>query len=113
MQQVFNTFILGGSAQIAAGNQKIEHKTDIKIIQNDFDSLRQFLTSHQVGEEDILELDQAIREDKESGAETGSGDKVNSWLGRMVSKAANGSWKIATDVAANLLTKALMHYYGM
>jgi hypothetical protein len=111
-QLFFNTVILGGSAQIAGGNQKIEHKIDVKVVQNDFDSLRRFLTSLQVGEDDILELGKAIQEDEKSEKETGFGEKVQVWLGKMITKAASGSWKIATAVAANLLTKALMQYYG-
>jgi len=112
VQQVFNTVILGGSAQIAAGNQTIKYDIDIKIIQDNFDSLRQFLSSLEVGEDDILELGEAIQEDEKSVKETGFGEKVQAWLGKMISKAASGSWKIATSVAANLLTKALMQYYG-
>jgi hypothetical protein len=113
VQQVFNTVIWGGSAQIAAGNQTIKYDIDIKIIQNDFDSLRRFLSSLEVGEDNIRELGEAIQEDKEYQKETGFGNRVQSWLGKMISKAADGSWKIAISVAANLLTKALMQYYGI
>lgn len=113
VQQVFNTVIWGGSAQIAAGNQTIKYDTDIKIIQNDFDSLHRLLSSLEVGEDNIRELDEAIKEDKKYQKETGFGSRVQTWLGKMISKAADGSWKIATSVAANLLTKALMQYYGI
>jgi len=112
VQQVFNTYIQGGVAQIAAGNQTIRSDTNIKIIRNDFDSLKQFLSSLEVGEDDIRELDEAIREDGKFEKETGFGGKVRAWLGKMISKTASGSWKIATAHAVNLLTKALMQYYG-
>lgn len=112
VQQVFNTYIQGGVAQIAAGNQTIRSDTNIKIIRNDFDSLKQFLSSLEVGEDDIRELDEAIREDGKFEKETGFGERVQAWLGKMISKATSGSWKIAAAVAANLLTKALMQYYG-
>ena len=114
VQQVFNTYIMqGGTAQIAAGDQTIEYDIDIQVIQNDFDSLKQFLSSLEVGEDDMQELGEAIQEDKKYQKETGFGNKVQTWLGKMISKAADGSWKIATSVAANLLTKALMQYYGI
>ena len=112
VQQVFNTVIWGGSAQIAAGNQTIKYDTDIKIIQNDFDSLRRFLSSLEVGEDNIRELGEAIQEDGKYQKETGFGNKVQTWLEKMSCKAADGSWKIAISVAANLLTRALMQYYG-
>ena len=110
VQQVFNTVIWGGSAQIAAGNQTIKHDTVIKIIQNDFDSLRRFLSSLEVGEDSIRELREAIQEDEKNQKETAFGKRVQTWLGKMISKAAEGSWKIATSVAAHLLTMALMKY---
>jgi len=112
VQQVINTVIWGGSAQIAAGNQTIKHDTDIKIIQNDFDSLRRFLSSLEVGEDSIRELHEAIQEDEKNQKETALGKRVHTWLGKMISKAADGSWRIAISVAANLLTRALMQYYG-
>jgi len=113
VQQVFNTVILGGSAQIAAGNQTIKHDTDIKIIQNDFDSLRQFLSSLKVEEDSIRELREAIQEDEKNQKETAFGKRVQDWLGKMISKATDGSWQIATSVAANLLTIALKKYFGI
>jgi hypothetical protein len=114
VQQVFNTYIMqGGTAQIAAGNQTIKYDINIQVIQNDFDSLKRFLSSLEVGEDDIQELGEAIQKDKKYQKETGFGKKVQTWLGKMISKAADGSWKIATSVAANLLTKALMQYYGI
>ncbi|MCJ7791600.1 MAG: hypothetical protein MUP49_04245 [Dehalococcoidia bacterium] len=113
VQQVFNTVILGGSAQIAAGNQTIKHDTDIKIIQNDFDSLRRFLSSLKVGEDSIRELREAIQEDEKNQKETAFGKRVQNWLEKMISKAADGSWQIAKSVAANLLTIALKKYFGI
>lgn len=112
VQQVFNTYIQGGFAQIAAGSQTVKYDANITIIQNDFDSLKQFLSSLEVSEDDILELEKAIQEDGKLEKEAGFGEKVQSWLGKMISKAASGSWKIAISLAANLLTKALMQYYG-
>ena len=112
VKQVFNTVILGGSAQIAARDQTIKYDTDIKIIQNDFDSLREFLSSLKVGEDNIQELREAIQEDEKNPKEATFGKRVQTWLGKMISKAADGSWEIATHVAANLLTVALMQYYG-
>jgi len=111
--QVFNTVIWGGSAQIAGGNQTIKHETDIKIIQNDFDSLRRFLSSLKVEEDSIQELHEAIEEDEKNQKETAFGKRVQDWLGKMISKAADGSWQIAPSVAANLLTIALKKCLGI
>jgi len=34
-------------------------------------------------------------------------------MGKMMSKSAEGAWKVTTTVAANVLTKALEAHYGM
>ena len=113
VQQVFNTYVLGGYSQVAGGNQTTEYNTDIKIVQNDFDSLSRLLSSLGLGEDSIQELSEAIREDDKYQDRTGSGSRVQTWLGKMILKAADGSWKIGTSVAANLLTRALVQYYGI
>lgn len=113
VQQVFNTVVWGGAAQIAARNQTINQDINIKIIQNDFDSLRQFLSSINVGKDSIDELREAMQEDENNKKETAFGKRVQAWLGNMISRAAEGSLQIATHVAANLLTMALMKYYGI
>jgi hypothetical protein len=114
VQQVFYTYIMqGGSAQIAAGNQTIKYEIDIEVIHNDFDSLKRFLSSLEIGEGDIQDLGEAIKKDEKRPKKLGFGKSVQTWLGKMISKTADGSWKIATSVAANILTKALMQYYGI
>ena len=40
------------------------------------------------------------------------GKNVSAWVGRMVSKASDGSWQIAIGTAANLLSEAIIKYYG-
>ena len=105
--QVFNTYIQGNVANLSAGSQTITQTTEITVIQNDLNSLKQFLSSLEVGEDDILELDKAIQEDEKPEKETGFGQKVQAWLGKMINKAASGSWRIATSVAANLRNRRL------
>jgi hypothetical protein len=41
------------------------------------------------------------------------GPKVTGWLGSMIGKAANGTLKIASNVAGEVLTKALTKYLGL
>jgi hypothetical protein len=41
------------------------------------------------------------------------GPNVAAWMGKMVGKAAEGSWEIATSAAGSVLGKALARYYGM
>jgi hypothetical protein len=109
--QVFNTVIQGNVGNIAAGSQTITYDTEITVNQNDLGSLKQYLASLGIGKKDLEELDQAVREDRQSKVRGDLGEKVKGWLGRMISKAGSSSWKIATHVAANLLVKAISAYY--
>ena len=113
LADVFHTVIMGNVGHFSAGdNQSVTYNMNVTVVQDDMESLRQFLTSIGVGAKDLDELEQSIREDAESATERRIGDRVRSWLGRMITKAGTTSWTIATSVAANLLTQALTNYYG-
>ena len=76
------------------------------------DSLMEYLKESNVPDNDLEELRQAIADDPQ--AETGKlGPKVSSWMGRMVAKAASGTWKIGVPVASAMLQKAIESYYGI
>lgn len=112
VNKVFNTYIQGNVDSLVAGSQTIIHNTEITVIQNDLESLKQYLESIGIGEPDLKELDRAIQEDAESGVKGKLGDKVKGWLGKMISKTGSSTWNIATSVAINLLIKALSAYFG-
>lgn len=112
INQVFNTYIQGNVTSLTAGSQTITQTTEITIIKDDLDSLKQYLKSLGISEPDLKELDQAIQEDAQSGVKGNLGSKVKVWLGKMISKTGSSTWNIATSVATNLLIKALSAYYG-
>ena len=112
INQVFNTYIQGNVTSLTAGSQTITQTTEITIIKDDLDSLKQYLKSLGISEPDLKELDQAIQEDAQSGVKGNLGSKVKVWLGKMISKAGSSAWNVATSIAANLLIKALSKYYG-
>ena len=110
--QVFNTYIQGDVTSLTAGSQTITYDTKITVVQNDLESLKQYLASLGIGAPDLKELDQAIHEDAQSGVKGDLGSKVKSWIGKMISKAGSSTWNVATSTAANILIKALSTYYG-
>ena len=95
-----------------AGSQTITYNTEITVIQNDLESLKQYLESIGIGKADLNELDQAIQEDAKTEVKSDFGNKVRIWLGKMISKAGSTSWNVATSIATTLLIKALSKYYG-
>lgn len=111
--QVFQTYVMGNVTTLAAGSQTITYNTEITVVQNDLDSLKQYLASLGIGESDLEELDQAIKEDAQSEVKSGLGSKVKAWIGKMISKSGSTAWNMVTSAAANILIKALSSYYGL
>lgn len=113
ISQVFQTIILGNVTSLTAGSQTITHDIQVTVVQNDLESLGKFLVSLGIGQQDLEELHGAIQEDAKSDTKGGIGNNVGAWIGRMISKAASGTLDVAATVAANVLTKALLNYYGL
>ena len=84
----------------------------MNINKGDFDSLSNHLTSIGLSETDISELRTAINKQQSPKDSKDFGPKISEWIGKMVAKAASGSWAIAVGTAANLLTQAINAYYG-
>jgi hypothetical protein len=113
VRQVFQTYIMGDVGHLnAGGNQNITYDTKVTVVQNDLASLRQFLTSLGIADKDLDDLEDSILQDAKSKTQQRLGDRVRSWLGKIITKAGTSAWNIATSVAANLITQALSKYYG-
>jgi len=87
-------------------------KNKIKVKKNDLPSLKEFLSSSGIEDSDIEMLEQAIQADGNPTTKGEYGEKVQSWIGKMISKTASGAWIISTAIAGELITKALGAYYG-
>ena len=109
---VFNTYIMGNVGNVASGSSNVEQNATITITQGDFDSLSKFLKSIDVEESDIDELKDAV-ESEPTANNGGFGRRVAGWIGGMVSKSAQGLWRVATTTASTVLTKAIAQYYGV
>lgn len=94
---MYQTYILGGT-NIAVGSSGVT-QVALQVQAGDVQSLRRFLTELGVGNDDLNELERALREDGRP-----DGRRVSSWIGRMMEKAASGAWEIAVPAAANVLT---------
>ena len=110
--QVFQTVVMGNVTNLAAGNRAIAQSTEITVVQNDLESLKQDLSSLGIGKSDLKELDKAIKEDAESGVKDTLGNKVRTWIGKMIGKSGSAAWNVATSVATQILIQALSKYYG-
>lgn len=110
---IFNTYIAGDVGNLSAGNEQVTQSLSFTVIEGNFDSLKEQLLKYGVTENDMLELKGAIADDSEAGNTKKIGQQTAGWLGKMLSKAANGTLNITTTIASNVLSKALSQYLGL
>ena len=112
VQQIFNTTIYGDVANMATGSQNFSQSAITEIAQGDFEQLSKFLKSLGLNGDDIKELDVAIKTDGQP-KQKHFGGRVAEWLGKAVTKSAQGLLKIGSDVASKIITDAIFQYYGL
>jgi len=88
---------------------------DLKMMvtKHDVESLRRVLQDRNVSCADIDDLETALKEDPTPTNPEVFGNKVSSWIGKMMSKAASGAWQIGVSAAGNLLASIIRAYYGL
>jgi hypothetical protein len=110
---LFNHAIFGDNVTIMVGDGNRQTVTNINV-PGDASALFALLRSHNVPEEDVLDLQQAIEADENQIDPKAKkfGPAVKRWLEKMWSKAVDASWQIELGIAGNILADALMRYYG-
>ena len=83
------------------------------ITSGNFDSLANYLKDQGLSTKDIKELEDAVQKDPAPSGKGHFGSKISSWIGKMVGKAADGSWNIGIAAAGNLLSTAIEKFYGL
>ena len=109
--RLVNNNFYGAVGNVGTGEGFTQTAT-LNVQQGDFRTLAAVLKDTGIADLDLKDLEGALHSDP---APTGRsfGKRVSSWVGKMIQKSAEGTWKIGTTVAANLLTTALKSYYGM
>jgi len=110
--QIFNTYISGSVQNVATGSSHVNQNRDVHISVNDFTSLYDFLKSTGVSHDDLIDLEKAVQEDTQEHGKRTNGQRVQQWTINMINKAASGVWDVTTDVATDILSKALASYFG-
>ena len=110
VKRAYNITISGGNNIVAVGGEV--HQEVGTISKGDLEALLEHFRSHDVSSEDLLELKQAVLSDPPA-SDGNCGPKVASWIGKMVSKAASGAWKVSVDQAPVMVTKAILRYNGI
>lgn len=109
--QIFNTTVYGGSANLVGASEN--SSVVFNVIQNNLQSLEDALEKNNVSQKDIELLKEALQEEQTPELEAGFGPKVSEWIGRMVKKAADGSWNVGVGAAGGILAQIISKYYGL
>ncbi|MGD0597577.1 MAG: hypothetical protein ABSA64_08675 [Sedimentisphaerales bacterium] len=112
IKQVFNISIMGDVGNLATGSSNFSQNQHIEISKGDLNSLKRYLSSKGIADADISSLEDALNADGPQTSPDNLGARVATWVGKMITKAASGAWKISVEVASQLLTKAISKYYG-
>jgi hypothetical protein len=102
----------GDGNVINTGNHVTQHN-QISIGVKNKKELSEYLEGIGVVEEDRSEL-LTIVDTEVPDQSTGSfGNRVNQWIAKMVTKALEGTWKVAKETAVSVLSDAVKKYYGI
>ena len=109
---VFNNYIMGNVSNLAPGASNFSQHASMTVITNDWSSLVSVLNAVGIPKADAADLKKALAAD---GAPVDGkfGTHVADWVGRVVTKGAQGAFKIGTAAATALLIKALEQYLGI
>jgi AbiTii len=110
LTSVFHTHIYGGVANLAQGSSGVVQNSNPAA--SDFAALVESLHKIGVPESDIEELRSEIQ--SEAPQHSGRlGPRTAGWVGRMIGKAASGTWKVALDTATTILPKLIGKHFGI
>lgn len=112
---IFHTHIYGNVGNIAQGSQDVTQTATMHIAENNIQSLKTYLESLGMTHENISALEIAIEEDCVEDVKQNKrlGSRVSAWLGSVMSGIAQGIIPILQNVDANLITEAILRYYGI
>ena len=100
--------IYGGRNVVGAGGNVHQ---EFSIREGDVDSLISHLRAHNVSDEDLDELKDALVAEP-NAVPGGFGTKVNAWLEKMATKALRGEWQPGVANALAMLEQAIQKFCG-
>jgi len=108
---IFQTHIYGSNNVITSGSN-ITQYIQLNVLPYDLTSLKNHLTKVGLPEEEISELENAIK--KDGTLENNKiGKSVGKWIGETFKKVALGTINLAIDKIPGLIIKAINQYYNI
>lgn len=115
VNQVFNTTIYGNVGNISEASQNVSQTVTINVSKNDLNSLKAYLSSAGIPKSEIQKLEVAIQKDSAEKVNKTQklGNKVLAWIKSVSLKIKNEAIPVLQSVSANLITQAVLKYYGV
>ena len=111
VSNVINTVIHGGQPNIAVASENFSQSITINNHQGNGEGLKSLLLEHGAPEPIATELVSAVETEALVGGDFGP--KVSKVVGKLMSLAADGTWKISIAIAGKLLADSIERYYGI
>ncbi len=108
---IYQTNIHGNNAGLI-GNAT-NSTVNVSVVQGNITDLRHKLSSCGVEPVDLDDLEQALRDEPTISEGRKFGPKVSAWMGKMLGKAASGTWKVGLETGGRVLEKTLLSYFGV
>jgi len=115
VSQVFNTTIYGNVGNISEASQNVNQIATTNVLKNDLNSLKTYISSVGIPISEIKKLEAAIQEDSAEKVNKTQklGNKVLAWIKSVSSKIKNEAFPVLQSISANLITQAILNYYGV
>lgn len=115
VSQVFNTTIYGNVGNFSEASQSVNQTVTINVSKNDLDSLKAYLSSAGIPKGEIQKLEVAIQKDSAEKVNKTQklGNKVLAWIKLTSSQIKSEAIPVLKKVSANLITRAILEYYGI
>ena len=110
IRKTFNITIYGDHNIVASG-QNINQEVHT-VLRGDIDSLLAYFRSINIDSGDLATIKEATSVEQ-TPPQGKFGSKVSEWIGRMIGKAASGTWDVSLNTASRVLGDALSSYYGL
>jgi hypothetical protein len=102
----------GVFGNVSHGGQ-VQQNNSMTVVEAGLSSLMSHLGENGIAQADLDDLKAAISADPKPTTSTALGPRVSRWVGKMLSKAADGTWELGIATAGTLLANALARFYGL
>lgn len=109
---VHQIITISGDGNVVNTGNDANIKTTISVTKGSKEELEKYMESIGVPKEDVSELIKVIDSDKPDEKNKSFGTKVYAWIGKILTKTADTSAKVATSAGGNLLASGIKAYYG-